>query len=222
MTGSGGPGGPETPATELVFADHDALRDLGTYAARARSLDPDGAIRLQVSGTTLAAYVGVLPGQGLTSSGTLLGLRAIGLAQPATLDVTVPLGAIGDRVARPQDRPVLAVPPATVTVRWAAVSPPRQGWERVGQVDGKVVLEVAQAGIAEITEGAPEGSGANAVATLRHLVWSALSTTEPPLPRGLAFAAYGLGFVGSGEPLQLYANGSWTRLSSSVGHVLMR
>jgi hypothetical protein len=31
---------------ELRFGDGDALQDLGTYVARARSLDVDGAIRL--------------------------------------------------------------------------------------------------------------------------------------------------------------------------------
>jgi len=47
---------------ELRFADSDALEDLRTYVTRARSLDADGAIRLQSHGTTLAAYVGVLRG----------------------------------------------------------------------------------------------------------------------------------------------------------------
>ncbi|MBA2694930.1 MAG: hypothetical protein H0U62_03590, partial [Actinobacteria bacterium] len=49
----------------LRFADVESLQDLSTYVARARHLDADGAIRLQAAGSVLAAWVRVLPGQGM-------------------------------------------------------------------------------------------------------------------------------------------------------------
>lgn len=211
-----------TGTTELVLPDPESLADLRRYAARAKTLDPDGAIRLQASGLTLAGYVGVLAGRGVMGEGTLLGLRVSALAEPAELDATVPLAAVTDRTSRPGPRPVLAVPPATVHPTWAALAPPRSGWELVGDVPAETVLAVAREGIATVAAGAPSGSGAAAVATVRSAVWSAMSPTSPAMPAGLAFAAYALGFVVQALPLRLFANGRWTRLSGAAGHALMR
>jgi hypothetical protein len=120
--------------SELHLADAEALADLGTYVARARTLDAEGAVRLQAAGTALAAYVGVLPGQGLMKHGAVIGMRVMPLAEPAELDVTVPLAGITDRLARHEPGVVatLPVPPTTVSAGWAAMAPPRSGWELVG------------------------------------------------------------------------------------------
>lgn len=245
----------------LAFPDARSLADLGSYAARAKVLDEDGAIRLVASGSTLAAYVGVLPGRGLMGEGAVLGLRVMALAEPAQVDVTVPLGAVTDRTARVGkadddasvagaggaeklagekrggesrggesrdgesrgDQPtVFVLPPVTVHPQWAALAPPRSGWEPVAEVSADIVNSIARQGISEVAQGSPEGSGSAAVATLRHRVWTTMSRTDPALPAGLALAAYGLGFVTPGEPLRLFAHGRWTRLTSSVGHALMR
>ncbi|MBD3784986.1 MAG: hypothetical protein IE926_18890, partial [Micrococcales bacterium] len=85
----------------LRLVDAAALGDLGRFAARARTLDEQGAMRLQAGGDVLAAWVGVLPGSGILSEGTVLGLRTFALAEPATCDAVVPLGAVTDRTARP-------------------------------------------------------------------------------------------------------------------------
>ena len=90
--------------SELHLADAEALADLGTYVARARTLDAEGAVRLQAAGTALAAYVGVLPGQGLMKQGAVIGMRVMPLAEPAELDVTVPLAGITDRLAAARAR----------------------------------------------------------------------------------------------------------------------
>ncbi len=84
----------------LRLRDPESLADLGRFAARARAVDADGAMRLQASGTVLAAWVGVLSGTGILAEGTVLGLRTFALAEPAEVDVTVPLGAVTDRAAR--------------------------------------------------------------------------------------------------------------------------
>lgn len=210
----------------LTFPDAKALADLATYAVRARSLDADGGIRLQASGTTLAAYVGVLHGSGLLGAGTVIGLRTVQLADAATVDVTVPLAAVSDRVARGAGEPAgpaaLPLPPVTTSPVWAAMAPPRTGWEPIGTLTAEEIGSVAREGIQQIAEGTPEGSGGHAVTALRQQVWGALTATSPPFPAGGAFAAYVLGFCPRGSVVRVFAHGRWTRLSTSVGHVLIR
>lgn len=157
--------------SELVLADAESLQDLGRYAARARALDADGAVRLQAVGSVLASWVGVLPGSGLMGTGTTIGLRTSALAVPAAVDVVVPLGAVSDRVARPGERAVLPLPPMTVSAAWAAVSPPRSGWQVVGSVGSEALQRVASQGIAEVADGTPDGAGSHAVTALRERVW---------------------------------------------------
>ena len=216
---------------ELSFPDSQGLDDLRTYVARAKAADEDGAIRLQVSGQTLAAYVGVLPGSGLMAEGVVIGLRAMPLAAPVDLDVTVSLAAVSDRLAR-EGSTTLAIPPVTVRVAWAAMAPPRGGWERVGAVTADEVYAAARQGIEEVASGVPADAGGAAVAALRKQVWGRLTATTPPVPAGGAFAAYALGFVQGGgvqgdggaqaSEVTVWAHGRWTRLSTPAGHVLIR
>src|SRR5689334_12628070 len=103
---------------DLHFPDAQGLDDLRTYVARAKAADDDGAIRLQASGTTLAAYVGVLPGSGLMGEGAVIGLRAMPLAEAVEVDTTVSLASVTDRLARGDGR-TLSLPPTTVSVGWA-------------------------------------------------------------------------------------------------------
>jgi hypothetical protein len=211
---------------ELRMADAETLDDLATYVARARSLDSDGAIRLQCQGMSLAAYVDVLPGHVPAMAGAVLGLRVMALAEPADVDVTVSLASVSDHLERGRTSSLssadtLAIPPTTVRVGWAAVGPPRSGWEVVGNLTAEELRTVATQGITEITEGVPEGSGAQVVAALRQRVWGRDSRTTPPIPAGAAFAAYALGFL-TQQGARVLAQGRWTRLSTETGHVLVR
>jgi hypothetical protein len=205
---------------ELRFDDSETLEDLRMYVARARTLDSDGAIRLQSHGMALAAYVDVLPGRGPAMTGAIIGLRVMALAEPADVDATVSLAGVSDRLARGRSS-VLSIPPATVQVGWAAVAPPRSGWEVVGDLTAEELRTVATQGIAEIAEGVPTGSGAQVVAALRQRVWARDSRTVPPVPSGAAFGAYALGFL-TQESVRVSAHGRWTRLSTATGHVLVR
>ncbi|WP_035939117.1 hypothetical protein [Knoellia aerolata] len=208
--------------SRLVLTDAESLLDLGRYAARARALDADGAVRLQAVGSVLAAWVGVLPGTGLLGVGTTLGLRTSALAEPAQLDVLVPLAAVTDRVAREGEPAVLPVPPMRVNAAWAAVSPPRGGWEPLGSVASEALQRSASEGIAEVTSGAPDGSGAVAVASLRAQVWRRPVPDAPGVPAALAFAAYALGFLTPGAEATVATSGPWTRLTTPAGHALTR
>ena len=208
---------------ELAFADSEALEDLRTYVTRARALDPDGAMRLQAHGTVLAVYVGALPGHGLMATGAVIGLRVMALAEATQgdedVDVTVSLASVSERLARGRTSS-FSIPPATVRVGWAAISPPRSGWEPVGTLSVADLKTVAAQGIAEIAKNAPEGSGAHVVAALRQQVWARDARTTPPIPSGAAFAAYALGFL-TQERARVLAHGRWTRLSTATGHVLV-
>lgn len=211
----------EGPAARLLLDEPQGYADLRTFVTRGRSLDEDGAIRLQADGTVLAAYVGVLPGRGLMGDGAVVGLRTMRLAAPARVDSTVSLAALADRLAR-ETTDGLELPPFSVQTAWAALTPPQGGWEPVGSLDAGALVEVARAGIAEVAHGAPAGAGGHAVTDLRQRVWGRLTETVPPVPAGAAFAAYALGFLGSSERCDVLAHGRWTRLSSARGHVLVR
>ncbi|WP_109474460.1 hypothetical protein [Ornithinimicrobium cavernae] len=212
----------------LEFPDVESLQDLGIFVGRARTLMEEGAVRLQVSGTVLAAWVCVLPGRGLVGQGVVLGLRTMPLAAlrgATALDVTVPLAAVSDRLARRGSSgdvgTVLPVPPMTTTEQWTALTPARSGWEQVGVIPADDLLEAARAGIAEIAQGAPEGSGGHAVAALRERVWGR-PVGDGTLTAGAGLAAYGLGFARPGGEVSVFRAGPWLRASTPVGHILTR
>lgn len=231
----------------LRFSSPDALGDLGRFATRAATFDSDGAIRLQTSGTVLAAWVGIVAGTGILGEGAVLGLRTFALAEPAEpgeLDVAVPLRAIIDRTARGvYAGSELHVPPTEALAPWAALTPPRSGWELVGEIDADLLAEVGQSGIAEVTVALAERGAAAGFA--RDRIWSrpirevvrpgAVDAETGPLDgssgvtpgvgemrAGGALAAYGLGFLRPGSTVGVHRCGRWTRLSAVGGYVLMR
>ncbi len=219
-------------AASVLLADPATSVDLTTYLARARRVDDGGAARLVGAGEALAVYVCPVHGSG---GPTVLGLRVLRTAGPAEVDVTVPLAALADRLARLGDSggsagasgaggPVeLALPPAgAVGATWAGMSPPRAGWQLVGAVPDSVLAVAARAGVTEVAAGAPDVAGAPAVGRLRALVWGRGLPGVAGVPAGAAFAADALGFVVPGEPVALYRVGRWCRLTTARGHVLTR
>nr|WP_155850114.1 hypothetical protein [Arthrobacter sp. H41] len=209
--------------SRLVFADAQVAADLRTFTARARSND-DGAMRLQASGTVLAAYVCTLRAGALgEATPTVLGLRTMPLAEPASVDTTVGLGSVADRLARLQDDVVFTVPTVTVTENWAGVLPPRSGWAQAGTVPTSALEEAAHSGIRQVAELIPDRAGAPVVNSARGAVWGRpLPGMPAELPAGAAFGALSLGFLVPGEAPALFTNGRWTRLSTSRGHILVR
>ncbi|PIE27043.1 MAG: hypothetical protein CSA58_06360, partial [Micrococcales bacterium] len=145
----------------LRLSDDLALADLRTFLTRAASVNRDGSVRIMAAERTLAMTVGIMDAPMVT------GMRVSLLAEPAQLDVVVPLAALLDRLARP-DRQTLPVPPQQVQAPWAGISAPRQGWSRVGEVAVTDLAQVAAGGIDAVAEGAGGSAGAHAVADLRH------------------------------------------------------
>jgi hypothetical protein len=224
--GAGAPRGPR--ADSVLLPGRAAFQDLGTYVGRAARVDAGGAARLVAHGDVLAIFVSPVHGGG---GPTVLGLRVLRLAGAVDVDTTVTLASLSDRFARivagglvGPDAPVrVPLPPQEATdVAWAGVTPPRAGWEVLGTVPEPVLREAARAGIEEVAAGAGDGSGAQAVARLRGLVWGRDVPGVPGLPAGAAFAADALGFLGGDEPVALHRTGSWRRLTSRHGHVLAR
>ena len=203
----------------LRLDDVASLADLATFVLRAHRADPGGAARLLAHGAVLAVYVCPLSGGG---GPTVLGLRTTALSEPETVDAVVPLAALADRLARPENGTDVPVPPGEVGVAWVGVAPPRGGWEPVGTVGSDVLVRAAEEGIGEVAAGTPATSGAPAVASLRARVWGReLPGTR--LPSGAAFVAHALAFVRESDPpVDVFATGPWTRLSSARGHVLTR
>jgi hypothetical protein len=202
----------------LVLADEATARDLSTFVSRARRMDGEGAVRLVAHGPVLAAYVGVLHGAG---GPTVLGLRVAALAEPADVDVTVALAAVGDRLARAEAGARLPLPPVGHSAAWAGVSPPRSGWSPAGTLGADEVRRAAAAGVRGVAAGVPAGAGASAVAQLRAAVWGRPLPGAEDVPSGAALAADALGFLGD-EPVSVFATGPWRRLTTGRGHVLAR
>ena len=213
---------PDVLTQPLQFTDPRDLADLRTFATRARAID-DGAIRLNAAGQVLAAYVCVLRPRLLgEATPTILGLRTMALAAAADLDVTVPLSAVLDRLARAGvDDVEFPVPPMTVTESWAGVGAPRSGWEPLGTLPDTALRQAAEAGISEIAGIIPDKPGALIVNNARATVWGRPLPDAGGLPAGAAFAALTLGFLADGEQ-GLFRSGRWFRLSGPRGHVLVR
>jgi hypothetical protein len=223
--------------TDFRLPDSLSLDDLHTFLGRAAVVD-DGATRLIGGGGVLAAYVGVLSPAGILDTGpTVLGLRTYALA-PApqdpradlpAFDAVVPLRAVIERTTRLRNEVVdptapvtVSLPPAVTAASWAAISPPRGGWVASPSIESSVLEATAKAGIDEVAEVVPTGTGEQIVHRVRSGVWSREIEGAPGVLAGAAFAALTLGFLSPDEEARVFTVGSWTRLSTSRGHVLVK
>ncbi|WP_127793628.1 hypothetical protein [Agromyces sp. LHK192] len=214
----------------LTLADSLSLGDLHTYLQRAGRVE-DGSVRLIAGSGILAVYTAILYPRGiLDESPTVLGLRTFSLVDTEDFDAVVPMRSIVERITRArrelaeddESRPVtMSRPPEVNTVTWAGISPPRGGWLPIGQTDAATLESAARAGIAEVAETIPDGTGEQLVQRVRSEVWGRGIDGLEYVPSGAAFAAFSLGFLGD-DAVSVFETGPWTRLSSRRGHVLVR
>ncbi len=214
----------------LTLADSLSLGDLHTYLQRAGRVE-DGSVRLIAGSGILAVYTAILYPRGiLDESPTVLGLRTFELVDTEDFDAVVPMRSFVERIVRAraelgeddESRPVsMSRPPEVNTVTWAGISPPRGGWRPLGETDAATLESAARAGIAEVAEAIPAGTGEQLVQRVRSEVWGRGVPGLEYVPTGAAFAVYSLGFLGD-DPVRLFETGPWTRLSSRRGHVLVR
>lgn len=209
-----------------------AVSDLQVYLARAERVE-DGSVRLIAGSGVLAVYSAMLYPHGLLDqTPTVLGLRTFATDPSVQFDAVVPLRSLLDRLARVQDaelpvgEPIgVRLPLEVSTVTWAGISPPRGGWLKVGETAPGVLQRSADAGIAEVAEAIPTGTGEQLVQRVRGEVWGRAIDSLDYVPAGAAFAAASLGFLGQpddGEVISILETGPWTRLSLRRGHVLVR
>jgi hypothetical protein len=218
--------------TTLQIADPLAMRDLASFTTLAHRADSDGAMRLQVVSNVLAASVAPLFPHGLGDSTPLvLAMRTLRLhdSELDGLDEAVPLSNLLDRFAREENGTALPVPPNSVLVSWTGIAPPRGGWQPTDTISVGGLHETAAQGVAEISSGAPEGSGAHAVKALRSRIWSRemFGDQGTAVPSGLAFAATALRFIPAAgrdddRELTIMESAGWLRLVTPGGHLLTR
>lgn len=209
--------------------DSLALSDLQTFLGRAGRIE-DGSVRLIAGSGVLAVYIAIFYPVGLRDeTPTVLGLRTFAIAPGDTFDAVVPVRSLLERLAKlsadvvDPSAPVTASLPIEVnTVVWAAISPPRGGWHSLEPIPSELLATTADAGIAEIKDAVPPGTGEQLVHRVRAEVWSRPIGGFEHIPAGAGFASYTLGFLSSPESVRVFETGPWTRLSSQRGHVLVR
>jgi hypothetical protein len=215
----------------LTLVDGLALRDLQVYLSRASRIE-EGSVRLIAGGGILAVYVAVIYPVGLLDEvPTVLGLRTFALAETDAVDAVVPIRSLLERVnrldAEMRDATAhitMTVPMGVNTVTWAAISPPKGGWSLRTSTTTGVLNGVARAGIAEVAEVIPTGTGAQIVQKVRAEVWGRDIDGLEDVAAGGAFAALSLGFLGDTgvDEVRIFESGPWTRLTSPRGHVLIK
>jgi hypothetical protein len=211
-------------SSSFSLVDSLSLGDLQVFLQRAGKAET-GSVRLIADSRVLAAYAAVLWPMGLLdNTPTVLGLRTFALAEPASFDKVVPNRSLLDRL----DKQVAAgsssftLPHEVTTVTWAGISPPRGGWTRREPLDSMVLERVARRGIQEVAESVPAGTGEQLVHKARAAVWGRSLPDGSGIPSGAAFAMFTLGFLYPLDPVTVFETGTWTRLSSRRGHVLVR
>lgn len=207
----------------LVFKDARDLDDLRSFLTRARKLDTDGVVRFRAFGEVLAVYVSPIYSGSLLADGpTVIGLRTIPLAGSNETDSVVPIEAVLDRLPKTGEANYLELPEIRAMAAWTGITPPRAGWESVGEIPEAQITQWAKEGIKEVAETLPESVGSSIAAKVRLGIWGRTVSLEYNLPAGSAFVAAGLGFLSKDEQVRVFRAHGWVRLSSTFGHVLAK
>ena len=220
----------------FFLVDSLAVSDLQVYLSRAGRVE-DGSVRLIGGSGVLAVYTAILYPRGLLDqTPTVLGLRTFAIQPGVAFDAVVPMRSLLDRLARitetlgaaggdtdaPSGPVEVRMPLEVSTVTWAGISPPRGGWRAVGETSADLLEPTAKAGIAEVAEAIPSGTGEQLVQRVRAEVWGRPIEGLEYIPAGAAFAAESLGFLAQGEAVTIHETGPWTRLTTRRGHILIR
>jgi hypothetical protein len=207
----------------FTLTDAPSLDDLQIFLSRAARVE-EGSVRLIAGSGVLAVYCSVFAPAGLLDeSATVLGLRTFALSEHVAFDAVVPVRSLLQRLERSQNEAstTIGMPMEVNTATWAAISPPRGGWQAAGEVSPAALETAARAGIRDVAAAIPDGTGEQIVRRVRSEVWGRPIPGAEHLPSGAAFAAFALGFLGE-DPVRTYGSGPWTRLTTTRGHVLVK
>lgn len=152
----------------------------------------------------------------LDMGSTILGMRAMRLGVEAQFDAVVPIAASVEALGDGAD---LEIPSALNVPAWAAITPPRSGWQHVGDAEADVVRAAAETTQKEVARLLPDSAGEAIIRRVRREVWADPVHAMPDLTRGAAVALDGLGFLGS-DPVRVTSAGPWVRASTKLGDVL--
>ncbi|UOQ61084.1 hypothetical protein MUN76_03685 [Leucobacter rhizosphaerae] len=210
-------------AATLPLADAASRDDLRIFLERLLRVGQD-EVRVVSRGSSFAVYGCTQAPRGITDPvPVVLVMRAFALSEEPLepVDTTVQARALLDRIARLGIiGRSLELPDVTALAAWSGVLPPVSGWEPAGSIDGASLARVAAEGIGRVADALPENPGELVVHQVRAAVWG--SEIAPGLPAAAAFAGEALGFLRDDEPVRLSRSLTWTRLSSTRGHVVVR
>jgi hypothetical protein len=212
-------------SAKITFSESADLADLKSFLERAKRLDENGAVKFKAAGDVLAVYVApIFSGSLLGGGATILGLRTIRLRGDFQVDANFEISAILDRLAKPTVfmTSALELPPVSVKVPWAGITPPRDGWSKATAITQSELTEVAKKGIAEVASLLPASIGASIATKVRQDVWGRVISGSTPYPAGAGFVMSGLGFLTPNEEVEVFQAPGWLRLTSQNGHVLCR
>ncbi|OEV29525.1 hypothetical protein AN219_16055 [Streptomyces nanshensis] len=207
-----------TARQRLVFADPGEAAGLDAFLRRLLRWEKAAAVRIQAGAGTGAVGVFAKPARF-----DVLAVRTARLLEPAEVDVTVSAGELLEGIDESAE--AFTVPGAVTGPPWAGMLPPRGGWEAFGEVPADAVRSVAAAAIGEFRQRAEQlgrqEHTREKLDALAEEIWSRpLGRTQ--LPLRAAHAAHALGFLAGEAPLKLLRSGSWLRLRTQAGSVVVR
>ena len=200
----------------LVFADPGEAAGLAAFLGRLLRWEKNAAVRIQAGGGVAAVFA-------KPARFEVLAVRTGRLLEPVELDVTVSAGELLERIDEKQES--VTVPGSVTGPSWAGVLPPRGGWSEFGTVPVDAVRTVAAAAVGEFRERAERLSEDRrtrpVLDALAEEIWSRpLGRTD--LPLRAVHAAHALGFLRGEQPVSLLRTGSWQRLRTPYGSVVVR
>lgn len=200
----------------LSLHDEHIRTDLITMLQRALQFSDQG-VRFVSHGGVVLVTVPITATSGLLDMGsTILGMRAMRLGAEAQFDAVVPIAASVEALGDGAD---LEIPSAVNVPAWAAITPPRSGWQHVGDAEADVVRAAAETTQKEVARLLPDSAGEAIIRRVRREVWADPVHAMPDLTRGAAVALDGLGFLCS-DPVRVTSAGPWVRASTKLGDVL--
>lgn len=205
-----------TVRQRLVFADPGEAAGLDAFLQRLLRWEKNAAVRIQAGGGVVGIFA-------KPARFEVVVVRTARLLEPVDADATVSAGELLESIDEPAE--AFTVPAAVTGPPWTGVLPPRGGWEAFGEVPADAVRTVAAAAVGEFRQRAEQlgqrERTREKLDALAEEIWSrSLGRTE--LPLRAVHAAHALGFLVGDEPLALLKTGSWLRLRTPGGSVVVR